>query len=48
MRFHQLLVNGVMATDIADKDLKNLRNARQAKAFDDDITLLDKEEAVQG
>jgi 3'5'-cyclic nucleotide phosphodiesterase len=36
MRFRHLVVNGVMATDIADKDLKNLRNARWAKAFDDD------------
>jgi class 3 adenylate cyclase len=35
MRFRHLVVNGVMATDIADKDLKNLRNARWAKAFDD-------------
>jgi hypothetical protein len=42
MRFRHLVVNGVMATDIADKDLKNLRNARWAKAFDDDMTLLDK------
>jgi hypothetical protein len=40
MRFHHLVVNGVMATDIADKDLKNLRNARWAKAFDGDMTLL--------
>jgi hypothetical protein len=38
-----LVVNGVMATDIADKDLKNLRNARWAKAFDEDMTHLDKE-----
>jgi hypothetical protein len=36
MRFRHLVVNGVMATDIADKDLKGLRNARWAKAFDDD------------
>lgn len=32
-RFRQLVVNGVMATDIADKEMKNLRNARWAKAF---------------
>ena len=32
-RFRQLVVNCVMATDIADKDLKNLRNARWDKAF---------------
>jgi class 3 adenylate cyclase len=36
MRFRHLVVNGVMATDIADKDLKDLRNARWAKAFDDE------------
>jgi 3'5'-cyclic nucleotide phosphodiesterase len=36
MRFRHLIVNGVMATDIADKDLKGLRNARWAKAFDND------------
>jgi class 3 adenylate cyclase len=36
MRFRHLVVNGVMATDIADKDLKGLRNARWAKAFDND------------
>ena len=32
-RFRQLVVNGVMATDISDKDLKALRNARWDKAF---------------
>lgn len=32
-RFRQLVVNSVMATDIVDKDLKNLRNARWDKAF---------------
>ena len=31
--FRQLLVNGVMATDIVDKELKNLRNQRWEKAF---------------
>ena len=34
-RFRQLVVNSVMATDIVDKELKNLRNARWTKAFDD-------------
>ena len=34
-RFRQLIVNSVMATDIADKDLKTLRNARWDKAFDE-------------
>lgn len=32
-RFRQLVVNGVMATDICDKQLKALRNARWEKAF---------------
>lgn len=32
-RFRQLVVNTVMATDIVDKDLKALRNARWDKAF---------------
>jgi class 3 adenylate cyclase len=32
-RFRQLVVNSVMATDIMDKDLKQLRNARWEKAF---------------
>jgi class 3 adenylate cyclase len=34
-RFRQLVVNSVMATDIMDKDLKTLRNARWEKAFAD-------------
>lgn len=34
-RFRQLVVNSVMATDIVDKELKNLRNARWEKAFSD-------------
>ena len=32
-RFRQLVVNSVMATDIMDKELKQLRNARWEKAF---------------
>ncbi len=32
-RFRQLVVNSVLATDIMDKDLKSLRNARWEKAF---------------
>lgn len=32
-RFRELVVNSVMATDIVDKDLKALRNARWEKAF---------------
>jgi hypothetical protein len=34
-RFRQLVVNTVMATDIMDKDLKTLRNARWERAFSD-------------
>lgn len=33
-RFRQLIVNSVMATDIMDKELKQLRNDRWDKAFD--------------
>jgi hypothetical protein len=33
VRFRQLVVNSVMATDIMDKDLKTDRNARWRKAF---------------
>eukprot|EP00934_Nitzschia_sp_Nitz4_P006771 Nitzschia sp. Nitz4//scaffold112_size70979//18031//21628//NITZ4_005896-RA/size70979-processed-gene-0.34-mRNA-1//1//CDS//3329533247//6761//frame0 len=32
-RFRELVVNGVMATDVMDKDLKSLRNDRWDKAF---------------
>ena len=32
-RFRQLVVNSVMATDIVDKELKSLRNARWETAF---------------
>jgi hypothetical protein len=33
VRFRQLVVNSVMATDIMDKDLKKDRNYRWSKAF---------------
>lgn len=33
VRFRQLVVNSVMATDIVDKDMKALRNGRWEKAF---------------
>ena len=33
LRFRSLVVNSVMATDIVDKELKSLRNARWEKAF---------------
>ena len=36
MRFRQLVVNSVMATDIVDKELKALRNERWDKAFNDE------------
>jgi len=32
-RFRQLVVNSVMATDLGDKQLKDLRNGRWSKAF---------------
>jgi len=35
-RFRQLVVNSVMATDIMDRDLKAIRDARWQKAFHDD------------
>eukprot|EP00934_Nitzschia_sp_Nitz4_P000116 Nitzschia sp. Nitz4//scaffold136_size62208//9461//13452//NITZ4_006362-RA/size62208-augustus-gene-0.6-mRNA-1//-1//CDS//3329535600//116//frame0 len=33
LRFRQLVVNSVMATDIVDRELKSLRNSRWEKAF---------------
>ena len=36
VRFRQLVVNSVMATDILDKNLKELRNKRWATAFAED------------
>jgi hypothetical protein len=53
IRFRQLVVNAVMATDIMDKDLKNIRNMRWTKAFADDgskalsVTLSDQERMDQ-
>jgi 3'5'-cyclic nucleotide phosphodiesterase len=38
-RFRQLVVNAVMATDIADKELKTLRNKRWETAFHSSMTL---------
>ena len=38
VRFRQLVVNAVMATDIMDKDLKNIRNVRWSKAFANEST----------
>jgi len=47
VRFRQLLVNSVMATDIADKELKVARNARWDKAFKSEDTVVDsKRDAV--
>ena len=37
-RFRKLIVNSVMATDILDKDLKELRNARWDLAFSENAT----------
>lgn len=33
IRFRQLVVNGVMSTDVMDRELKELRNKRWEKAF---------------
>ncbi|KAL3937662.1 MAG: hypothetical protein SGBAC_007278 [Bacillariaceae sp.] len=40
-RFRQLVVNTILATDIMDKELKALRNAKWDKAFSQDVTRLD-------
>jgi len=45
-RFRQLIVNSVMATDIMDKDLKRLRNARWEKAFSSDATEESSKDAI--
>jgi hypothetical protein len=46
-RFRQLLVNIVIATDIFDKDMKELRNKRWEKAFQEHNSLmLDKEDEL--
>lgn len=41
-RFRQLVVNCVMATDIMDKELKGLRNARWDRAFSEQAILDDR------
>jgi hypothetical protein len=41
-RFRQLVVNSVMATDIMDKDLKDLRNARWNTAFSETQSMTSK------
>ena len=45
-RFRQLVVNSVLATDIVDKDLKNIRNKRWEKAFDSTQPEQDSRDAV--
>jgi 3'5'-cyclic nucleotide phosphodiesterase len=46
--FRQLVVNSVMATDIMDKELKELRNVRWTKAFSEEaLTCTDIEQASQ-
>jgi len=45
-RFRQLVVNAVMATDIVDKELKNARNARWEKAFNEEVLESDPRDAV--
>ena len=46
VRFRQLVVNSVMATDIADKELKALRNLRWDRAFSARTVDLDKRDTV--
>jgi len=46
-RFRQLVVNGVCATDIIDKDLKAARNKRWEKAFSQNSQSPDEEDDVQ-
>jgi len=43
-RFRELVVNSVMATDIMDKDLKDLRNQRWDKAFQETSRLGESQE----
>lgn len=38
LRFRQLVINSVMATDLGDKELKELRNGRWLKAFSNPST----------
>ena len=45
-RFRQIIVNAVMATDIMDKDLKNIRDMRWAKAFLNDPNSISMKENV--
>jgi hypothetical protein len=45
-RFRQLVVNTVMATDIMDKDLKEVRNARWDKAFKESSSLESQKDIV--
>eukprot|EP00934_Nitzschia_sp_Nitz4_P001584 Nitzschia sp. Nitz4//scaffold59_size112058//30038//33704//NITZ4_004104-RA/size112058-snap-gene-0.61-mRNA-1//-1//CDS//3329555108//1584//frame0 len=44
-RFRQLVVNNVLATDVMDKELKEIRNNRWNKAFDADNSSADVVEA---
>ena len=46
IRFRQLIVNSVMATDIADKELKVLRNLRWTRAFSTDTVDVDERDTV--
>ncbi|CAJ1964566.1 unnamed protein product [Cylindrotheca closterium] len=46
-RFHQLLVNTILATDIMDKDLKALRNAKWEKAFSQDMVGREREALIE-
>jgi hypothetical protein len=46
IRFRSLLVNSVMATDIVDKELKQLRNDRWDKAFSGEVPQTEEEVAA--
>ena len=46
VRFRQLVVNSVMATDIADKELKVLRNLRWDRAFSSTTVDLDQRDTI--
>lgn len=46
VRFRQLIVNSVMATDKADKELKRLRDSRWDRAFSSSIVDLDPRDTI--
>lgn len=42
-RFRQLVINSIMATDLGDRELKDLRNRRWQRAFSDSTSSADRE-----